>query len=441
MKYLSVRWKEIVLNKSFYIIKREYLSRVKKKSFIILTLLVPLLLGLLMLVPYFLTQFRSGVHKIAVLDESGMFRHKIDNTKHIHFTFVESELSELKEHYKESFEAILYIPEIDINRPLGIKFFSQNQVGLSIISYVKSELNNAIREYRLEKKGLSKDFLDEINVKIDLPTIILGQTGEKKTNTALSAGMSYVMGFALYFLLLTYGTMSMRGVQEEKSNRIVEVIISSVKPFQLMLGKIIGIAAVALTQILIWIILGIIIFSILSVTILPDMATLQESGLQNANTSVAESDIINAIEGIKSINMTFILISFVFYSIFGYLFYSAMFAAVGSMINKTTSENQSITFPVILPIIIAFFIMINVLEQPHSSLAFWTSLIPFFSPIVMMARLPFEVPVWQYMLSVVLLIGGVIINIAIAGKIYKMAILLYGKKITFKEIKKWIFYR
>jgi len=430
------------MSKTLEIIKREYITRVRKKSFIILTILMPILMVALMLIPMLLSNFKSGEHKIAVLDENGIFKEKFRNSQNIYFTFIKSDLEALKKNYKPTFEGILYIPKLDIHRPMGIKYYSDKQPGLSLTSYINRQIKSAIKDFRLQDFGLDKKLLKKLDVKLSVDTVILSQEGEKKKNTTVSAGLSYFIGFILYFLLITYGTMVMKGVQEEKTNRIVEIIISSVKPVQLMIGKIIGLAAVALTQILIWMILGTVIFSFSTMAFLPATMTNQAqiSADQNVEYLHAETKAESIIAGLKSLNVARLFILFIIYAIGGYLFYSALFAAVGA-ISDDTNENQSITMPVMLPIIIAFLISINVMEQPSSSLALWTSMIPFFSPIVMMTRIPFGVPTWQIITSILLLFVGVFINILVAAKIYRTAILLYGKKIGFKEVGKWIFHK
>jgi len=430
------------MNKTFKIIKREYLSRVKKKSFIILTILIPILMAGLMMAPLLLSRFKSGSMSIAVLDESGLFRNKLNNTENLYFHYLDGSIEKLKQTYKSSYKGILYIPEINIKSPDGIKLYSENQFGMYYAMYIENQLEKIIEDYRLDEEGLDREYLSKFRVKLKLDTILLSKDGEKTSDTKLSAGLSYVMGFMLYIMLLSYGTMIMKGVIEEKKNRIIELIISSVKPFQLMLGKIMGIGAVALTQIIIWIILGTLITGGITLIFLPEMIDAQNTQIASSgvNLGADNSQIYEMIDSLKAMNIPIVLSAFTYFFLFGYLIYSAFFAAIGS-ISDDASDNQSIAMPVILPIVISLFIMINVLEQPHSPLAFWTSLIPLFSPIVMTARLPFGVPIWQLALSMFLLALGFVFSVWMAGKIYRVGILLHGKKVTFKELKKWIFYK
>ncbi|MCD4819613.1 MAG: ABC transporter permease [Candidatus Cloacimonetes bacterium] len=431
------------MSKIFKIIKREYLSRVKKKSFIILTILIPILMAGLMMTPLLLSRYKSGSTSIAVLDKSGLFKNKLDNTDNLFFNYFDGTLEELKQTYKSKYKGILYIPVINIKSPQGIKLYSENQFGMLHSIYIENQLEKIIEDNRLKEEGLDREYLAKFRVNLNLDTVILSKEGEKSSDSKLSAGLSYVMGFMLYIMLLSYGTMIMKGVIEEKKNRIIEVIISSVKPFQLMLGKILGIGAVALTQIIIWLILGTMISTSIMLIFLPEMLDAQSAQvtqIASANVNVDNSQIYEIIDSLKAMNIPLVLSSFIFYFLFGYLIYSALFAAIGS-ISDDASDNQSIAMPVILPIIISLFIMINVLEQPHSPLAFWSSLIPLFSPIVMTARLPFGVPGWQLALSMFLLAVGFVFSVWMAGKIYRVGILLHGKKVTFKELKKWVFYK
>jgi ABC-2 type transport system permease protein len=427
------------MNKVFVIIKREYLTRVKKKSFIIMTILIPLLMGALMLIPILMTQFKSGRTDIMVIDESGLFTNKLDNSESMYFSYSEMSFEQAKEVFRDSHDGILSIPELDIKRPQAIRYYSDKQVGLGTISYIRRQLEREIERLRLAEEGLDDDFIEKLRAKIELETVLLTDKGEKSGNTEIAAAMSYVMGFILYMMLISYGTLIARGVSEEKKNRIVELVISSVKPFQLMLGKIIGIAAVALTQIIIWIVLGGLIFMLISVIFMPELMSSQPapSMMGEMNNAPDEAMILKIVEGFDALNMPLIISMFVLFFLFGYLLYSALFAAIGA-ISDEASENQAITLPVLLPIIISLFIMIHVLDQPNSPLAIWSSMIPFFAPIVMVSRLPFSVPGWQIAVSLILLIITFVGAVWFAGKIYRTGILLYGKKITFKEIWKWV---
>ncbi len=425
-------------SKIFEIIKREYITRVRKRSFIIMTIFLPLILLLVLFLPYLITNLKSGVHKIAIVDQSGLFKDKIKSSRTIKFTFVNSDLESMKKNYKLSFEGFLYIPQIDIHRPIGITYYSEKQPGLMVLKYLENQVENVIKNQKLKELGLDKEFLKKLNAPIDINTVYLSGGKEENKNSKVAASLSYILGFILYILLSTYGSMVMKGVQEEKSNKIVEIIISSVKPVQLMLGKIIGLALVALTQIVIWILLFALLMVFFTAWMLPNMLNTNIDTIDNANTH--QTDFEQFVSAIKSLDFGLLTLMFIIFAIGGYLFYSSVFAAVGS-ISDETSENQSFVIVLMLPIFLSFIIVALVMEQPNSPIVFWASLIPYFSPLVMMARIPFGVPSWQLVLSVILLVVGIYINIIISAKIYRTAILLTGKRVNIKEIFKWVFHK
>lgn len=418
------------------VFKKEYLTRVKKKSFIIMTLLVPIMFLIFMSVPVFMSLFKSGTTKIAVLDESGYFNENFENSKTLLFTKVSGNLDDFKKKLKTDYDAILYIPKFDLQYPGGFKLFSEEQIGLTYIGIMNSQIEKKIENIRFINAGIDKDQIDKLKADVDLESILIQETGEKKGNAIVSVGMSQIMGFFQYFMIFFYGSLIMRGVMEEKKNRIIEIVVSSIRPFELMLGKILGIAAVALTQLIIWIIFITLIVFAFSFAIMPWM--IQQQAAMESMSPTNTQEIIDTLSNMDSFNLPLIVFSFGFFFIFGYLFYSALFAAVGAL-SDDEAQNQTFTLPLSLPIIISMFIMINVSDQPHSPLAFWSSLIPFCSPIIMIARVPFGVPVWQLVLSMLLLAGGFLANTWLAGKVYRMAILLYGKKFNWNDIRKWIF--
>ncbi len=426
------------MKKIMIVFKKEYLTRVKKKSFIVITLLVPIIFLIFMSIPVFMSLFKSGTTNIAVLDESGYFQENFENTKTLLFTKVEGNPEELKKKLKTDFDGLLYIPKFDIQYPGGFKIFSEKQVGLTYIGIMNSQIEKRIETIRFMQAGINKEQIDKMKANVELESILIQETGEKKGNAIVSVGISQVMGFFQYFMIFFYGSLIMRGVMEEKKNRIIEIIVSSIRPFELMLGKIIGIAAVALTQLLIWIIFISIITFGFSFAIMP-MLIEQQASMESVS-SVNTQQIFNTLTNLDSFNIPLIIFSFGFFFIFGYLFYSALFAAAGSLSDDET-QNQTFTLPISFPIIISMFIMINVADQPHSPLAVWSSLIPFCSPIIMIARIPFGVPVWQLIVSMVLLVLGFMINTWLAGKIYRIGILSYGKKVRWKDLKKWVFTR
>ncbi len=429
------------MNKILSIIKREYLVRVRKKSFIITTILLPLLLALIMIAPIFLSKLKSGSQQIAIVDQTGIFSNVFEDTEHLKFINLDknTNLDKVDKLLKDmDWNGLLFIPKIDINRPLGITLYSRRQIGLGTESYLRHQLENQIENKRLALKGYDKEWLEQFKVKIDLNSVITTEVGNKSANSVVSYALAQIMGFILYFVIFTYGSMTMKSVVEEKRNRIVEVLISSVKPFQLMMGKILGVAMVALTQLLIWIILIGILGSLVFAGSIPYLhVNTNPQAVSQMNSAVSTSQIDRIIIGLQSINFRPLVGYFLFFFLFGYLIYSSLFAAIGSVIDDDT-ETQTMTMPIAIPVVAAMMIMLNVVQQPQSSLAVWSSIFPLFSPIVMIARIPFGVPTWQIISSMILLIITFLIFIWMAGKIYRTGILIRGKKITFKELWKWI---
>jgi ABC-2 type transport system permease protein len=394
-----------------------------------------------MVAPIFLEKFKSGLQHIAIVDQTGMFSNIFEDTEHLKFINLDknTNLDNVDKLLKNmNWNALLYIPDIDINRPLGITLYSSQQIGLGTESYLRHQIESKISDKKLSNKGYSKEWLKQFKVKININTIIISKVGKKSANSIVSYALAQIMGFILYFVIFTYGSMTMKSIVEEKRNRIVEVLISSIKPFQLMMGKILGVAMVALTQLLIWIILLSIFGSLVFAGSIPYLNVNNSSQtVSQLNSQVSSSQIENIILGLKSINFSELIGYFLFFFLFGYLIYSSLFAAIGSIIDDDT-ETQTMTMPVVIPVIAAMLIMVTIIQQPQSNLAVWSSIFPLFSPIVMIARIPFGVPTWQIVSSIILLITTLLGFIWMAGKIYRTGILMKGKKVTFKELWKWL---
>ncbi len=432
------------MHKNWLIIQREYLSRVKKKSFIIITLLIPLIIvGFIALEIFIVAGGSKETKKVAVIDQSGIFEGHLHDGQDIFFTFIKNEtVDEAKKNYVvKGYDGLLFIPKIDITRPSGFVYYSENQLGLNPYLYITGQLNQTIKNRRMIEAGIDQNVLDKMDVSVSLsqPSFSGKASADTKYLTYASSAIGYVSGFLIYFALLLFGTQVLRGVAEEKTNRISEIMVSSVKPFQLMTGKIIGIGAVGLTQFVIWLVL--LLVGLLTIgSFAPDAQSVQ--GIQQMGPSDS-MQMANAVEHIQHLlyllPITEIVLFFLFYFFGGYLLYSALFAAVGSAVDQEMTESQSLTLPITMPIIISFFIMFGAIQQPNSGLSVFCSIFPLSSPLVMMARIPYGVPAWQLILSVVLLVAGFLLTIWIAGKIYRTGILLYGKKITLKEMIKWAF--
>ncbi len=434
------------MKKVWFIIHREYTTRVRKKSFILLTLLLPVLIGLMTVAMIEIATNAQEKLTIAVKDESGLFEDKfrgMDIGESLRFKYLTNNpqsIDSLKNIYQNiDCDGILYIPKINLEKPLGIAYYSDNELGSTTEEHINKNVSEEIRRRALLERNYNADTIELFNKPVSIEKIINNE--KKKSGSEVAGIFGYACGFLIYIFLIVYGAMVMRSITEEKSNRIVEVLVTSVKPFQLMIGKIIGIGAVGLTQFVLW---GILTFGInmLLPLFLGDkmlaMQTMQQTN-QFTNTSESTQLLINISNAFHDLDIARILFSFVFYFIFGYLFYASQFAAIGAAMTDD-SDAQSFTFPVTIPIIVSMILMSVTLQQPFSSAAFWGSMLPFSSPIIMIARIPFHVPWWQQLLSMFILFICSLGMVFVAAKIYRVGILIQGKKITFKEIGKWIFY-
>ena len=437
------------MNKILLIIKREYLSRVRKKSFIIMTILGPVLMAGLILAPILLMDSSDEEKKeIWVCDENNLFEPQFEDLDGTDYQFFKNDLIEVKERFNTSDGyALVHIPKFD-NQNIdmlesSVKVYVHKPMSLSNQNQISNNIESVIESIKLKEEGLTRDIIDRTRSNVNLNTIILGESGSEKTgSTEVSMGISMFGGFLIYIFIFLYGAMVMRGVMEEKTSRIVEIIISSVKPTQLMMGKIIGIALVGFTQFALWVSLTFVISSVATTLLVNpsdispvDMANGSEMLIQEAEMN--QGGFASVFEQLESINFTFLLVMFLFYFIGGYLMYGSLFAAVGSAVDSET-DSQQFMLPITLPLIFSFIALQTILENPDSSLAFWCSIIPFTSPIVMMGRLPFDPPLWEIGLSMVLLIIGFIFTSWLAGRIYRVGILMYGQKVNYKILWKWI---
>ena len=438
------------MSKFWLIIQREYLTRVKKRSFILTTLLTPLAFALLFVVIGVIFSYESDdANKVAVIDEAGVLAQgDISNEKNLVFTKETRPLEELRANFAESgYDGILLIPEIKnlYAKSYTVYYYSEKNPSLDVETQIKSKVGNRIREYKIASLNLEKKQLEALDsrVELDPEPIDKGAQDSGKIAGAVGAFLGFSMGIIMYMAVFIYGMMVMRSVMEEKTSRIVEVMISSVKPFQLMLGKIVGVGAVGLTQVAIWAILIPVIATVVNLIFGFDSASMDMANNAAAQVDPEEMQFVisQGFAELKHQNWWAILPLFVIYFLGGYLLYSSLFAAVGSAMSDDMGESQSLTIPITIPVIIAFYIMFVTVEAPNSSLAVWSSIFPLFSPIVMPARLAFQPPVWQIILSVVLLIGASLFFIWISARIYRVGILMYGKKVSFKELGKWLFYK
>lgn len=445
------------MNKILLIIQREYLTRVKKKSFIIMTILGPVLLAGMMIVPIYMATRESETKKVMVVDESYLFINNLPETKAIDFNYPQIPYLEAQKTFAatQDFDALLYIPKNVIEGGITIKLFYKKPLGAISESYVKDKIEEALFKWKLLKNNINPAQIQQAKTSISLITEKQNENGNtEQTSTAANMAVGFGGAIIIYILIFMYGVQVMRGVIEEKTNRIIEVMISSVKPFQLMMGKIIGIALVGFTQFLLWIVLTLSINMVLQKTVLKnigqkiDKYEFQKEQVFHKGADLSAlasqekdpSDTIDFFKGLKSIDFTSVILIFLFYFMGAYFLYSALFAAIGAAVDND-ADTQQFMLPVTLPLVFSFVVAQNVMQNPGSSLAFWCSLFPLTSPITMMVRLPFGVPAWELAVSMALLVLGFLGTTWLAARIYRTGILMYGKKPSWKEIGKWLFYK
>lgn len=438
------------VNKIRLILAREYLTRIRKRSFIVMTLVGPVLMAALMIIPVWLSLRDVDIQNIQVIDETFAFRNELKNTATMRFEFSDEDILEAKRHfYERKFTSILYIPANAYHSTVGVRLYHKKQPGQRTLNSINNTLSDVIERDRMKLKyNISKDEITALKAKVDVLAISLEESGnEEKTHAKLSMLLGFGGAILIYFFIFLFGVQVMRGVIEEKSSRIVEVIISSVKPFQLMAGKIAGIALVGLTQFLLWVLLTmVIVFT--AQQFIPESAKKIMSEQQrmekfipdaendsNAESSTALLKEINYNLGL--INFPLILFSFIYYFLGGYLLYGALFAAIGAAVDNE-ADSQQFVFPVTVPLILAFILAQPVIANPDGQLAFWLSVIPFTSPVIMMVRIPFGIGVYELMLSIAILAISFVLTTWLAGRIYRTGILLYGKKAGYRELWKWM---
>lgn len=449
------------MNKIMLIFKREYLTRVTKKSFLILTILMPILFGGLMFLPgYLATRENTDEQKVGVVDRSTIFLGALEDSKSTKFKFLKpEEYDDIKNNLKSNgYYALLEIPH-NILTTNKVLVYSSKQISIDVKNHINWQLEKILEEQKraelVARVGIPdlEEQMKATKTSISVETIRMSEDGTaKKGSTEIAMGIGYGAGFLIYMFVFMYGNMVMRGVLEEKQNRIVEVIISSVKPVQLMMGKIMGIAAVGLTQFIIWVVLMAAILtgakSIFGSG--ADMQKLAQSQTENIMMSnnqsvqIAQSiqpnEFDKLFEQIEGVPLTQILISFVIFFVLGYLLYSSLMAAVAAAVDSE-EDMQQFMLPITIPLIAAIIMLVNVIKNPDGGIAIWGSYIPFTSPIIMMVRIPFGVHWWELAISVTILALTTYGAIWIAARIYRTGILMYGKKPSWKELGKWLKYR
>jgi len=437
------------MKKLWLIIRREYLIRVKKKSFILTTLLTPLGFGLLMAVSMYMGATSTQVDQaILVKDDSTIFQTADLDTSSLNFEFSNSSLDELKDSYDSlGYDMLVYIPDFnDLDKKAhDIRYYSEEKMGFIVIESIERKVEKAFKAHKIKNASVDQNVLEALNTKITLENgeLIENPDGNQSGKLSMIVGsvLGGIMGFLMYIVIFVYGGMVMRSVMEEKINRIVEVMISAAKPFELMLGKVIGVGGVGLTQLAIWMLLiPAMMFGVQAVFgVSPQADQMQE--IAGAAQQIDDFDINNVLKEIYNLNWWMILPVFILFFFGGYFIYSTLFAAIGSAIGDDMGEAQQLMMPIMIPVILAIIMLQPVISNPNSNMAVFGSLFPLFSPILMPARLAFDPPVWQIVLSIVLLFLTCILFAWVASRIYRIGILMYGKKVNLREVSKWLFYK
>ncbi|HTX89392.1 MAG TPA: ABC transporter permease [Bacteroidales bacterium] len=458
------------MKKILLIIRREYLTRVRKRSFVVMTILGPLLMAALVIVPIYVATMSNEKKSIAVIDETGLFFEKFKDADNIHFHYLVSDIGTAKENFSKADDyAILYIPKTELSLPMNAILYSSKQININVDSYIKSVMSKTVEELKLEaklrdlplpadKKITPDDILKSIKSSVNITTIKIGGQGkEEKSYPEVTFVLGLFSSIMIYFFIFMFGAQVMRGVIEEKTSRIIEVIISSVKPFELMMGKIIGVALVGLTQFLLWVVLTFSIVTVVTSTFsgkitsksvteqaigsrMPGMTAGQVQPAGNLTRQENQGGVNEVLDAIDSIDFPLMICSFIFFFLFGYLMYAALFAAIGSAVDSE-ADTQQFMLPITIPLIFSIIMAQYVVQNPEGQLSVWLSMIPLTSPVIMMIRIPFGVSYLEMAASMFLLILGFLGATWLAAKVYRTGILMYGKKVSYREMWKWIRYR
>ena len=437
------------MNKIGLIIKREYLTRVRKRSFLIMTFLGPILMAAIYIIPIMLALNSSTDHlRVVVVDESRWFESSFtSNEKHTFVPMHGQPIDSVKEMVKTGvFDMALYVPPTQLNIPSNAIVYSLRQVPMEMETYISSVMEKEIEDQKLMAKGVDPEIVSAVKTDVNLSVMRMDEKGnEKETFTEVQFTLGIILAMLVYAFIIFFGGQVMQGVSEEKTNRIIEVIVSSVKPFQLMMGKIIGVSLVALTQFVLWIVFTLVLYLGFSAYLglsNPEMLSQGTVMAQEitSNDIMSNENVQNILQIVHSIDFGTIIMTFLIFFILGYLLYATLFAAIGSLVDNNT-DSQQFTLPVTVPLLVAFLSTFYIPNNPDSSLSVWLSMIPFTSPLSMMVRIPFGVPIWQIVVSVILLAGTFVLMTWIAAKIYRTGILMYGKKLSYKEIFKWLKYK
>lgn len=431
---------------------REFNERVRKKSFIITTILMPIAFVAIMFVPALMMNIQSDDTKeIVVVDQSGTIAEGLQNTNNLSFTPSDKSVEELTAEQQDIFGILIIGKDVATN-PSNVQLLTYESSTINIESEITEQIREIIESEKLKAYNIEDidSILEAIQTPISLKVKQLGESGEtKESSSMLNIALAYIFGFLIYMFVFLYGNMVMQGVIEEKSNKVMEVMVSSVKPFELMMGKILGIASVAVTQFVIWVVFILVVGgAAMSLFGVGDMmaaasasAAMDPAAMMGTQMPSLDDETLSILRTVTDpAYLLRILGGFLVYFVGGYLLYAAMFAAVGSAVDNEKDTNN-LQLPITIPLILAIFVMMSAMQDPHGPLAFWFSMIPFTSPVVMMVRLPYGVPGWELALSIGLLFVTFIAMVYLAGKIYRVGVFMYGKKPTFAELAKWLRYK
>ncbi len=453
------------MNKIFIVAGREFFTRIQSRTFIVMSILGPLLFGLFVLVPVLMAKWNNDSTTVWVHDPSGQLSDAFQDQNGLKFqvlpqgtlsngVLVQADSANIRQLLEDQDAGLLHLQAPDSNLNVEARYYSAQAAGLKITERIQSALNDRLYRLRMERQGLDPKVIESLRAEVQLQTSVWTDQGSEDSHTETAMLLGFGAALLMYMFIFMYGSMVMRGVIEEKASRVMELLVSTTKPFELMMGKILGIASVGLFQFVLWLLLGTAIStaigamglgtapgtaSVASTTTgtAPVPGTAPVAGTANSLPADAQADWMQIL---GQMPWETIIPFFLFYFLGGYFFYAALFAAVGSAVDSE-GDSQQLMLPISLPIILSFVASQFVMQNPHGSLAFWMSMIPLTSPVVMVVRLPFGVPGWELALSMFLLVAAFVVAVWLAGRIFRIGVLMYGQKVSFNLLRKWLFYR
>ena len=437
------------MNKIFIVAGREFFTRIQSRTFIVMSILGPLLFGLFVLVPVLMAKWNNDSTTVWVHDPSGQLSDAFQDQNGLKFqvlpqgtlsngVLVPADSANIRELLEDQDAGLLHLQAPDSNLNVEARYYSAQAAGLKITERIQSALNDRLYRLRMERQGLDPKVIESLRAEVQLQTSVWTDQGSEDSHTETAMLLGFGAALLMYMFIFMYGSMVMRGVIEEKASRVMELLVSTTKPFELMMGKILGIASVGLFQFVLWLLLGTAISTAIGAMGLGSgPGTASVPGTVNSLPADAQADWMQIL---GQMPWETIIPFFLFYFLGGYFFYAALFAAVGSAVDSE-GDSQQLMLPISLPIILSFVASQFVMQNPHGSLAFWMSMIPLTSPVVMVVRLPFGVPGWELALSMFLLVAAFVVAVWLAGRIFRIGVLMYGQKVSFNLLRKWLFYR